>query len=171
MQLDLMQVFATLLAFLLIIVLVQMTVNGWPESQPALRFRTSFYLSLLGLFEALGSGLLMYLNPWSSFNYFSSFLLGTVVLGLAFPSYLAHRKVREEIAVSLESTPILVLRKSAVNSLAVALALVVCSIVFTWSGELSNDTMFAILGVILIIALVTHNISAVYYLQRQHSEG
>ncbi len=171
LQLDLMQVFATLLVFSLVIVIVYATVNGWPESQPAKRFEVSLYLSLLGLFGVLGSGLLIFLEPWSSWIHFPSFLTGTVMLGMAFPSYLAYRTVREETDVSLCMTPIIVLRKSAGNSLAVALALVVSLIAATWFRELPNDSMFAISMLILIIVLVTHNVSTVYYLQREHSEG
>jgi hypothetical protein len=169
LQLDLMQVLSTLLLFSLVFVVVIMTVTGWPETQPKHRFRTFFYLSLLGLFAASGSILFMYLNPWASWFHFPELLLGVVILGVAFPGFLAYRAVREETDENLNRVPIIVLQKSARNSLAVALAAVVSLIQITWHGELSNDLLFLSCWLFLIMILVTHNISTVYYMQRNHS--
>ncbi|MHA2349222.1 MAG: hypothetical protein ACXADL_06270 [Candidatus Thorarchaeota archaeon] len=170
MQLDMMQIIPILLVFSLIFAVVVMAVTGWPKMKPKERFRTFFYLSLLGLFGASGSGLFMILDPWASWFHFPSFLLGVVILGLAFPSFLAYRTVREEIDETLNRIPIIVLQKSARNSLAVAMAAIVSFIQITWLGELSNNLLFLSGWLILIVILVTHNISTIYYVQKLHSD-
>ncbi|MHA2323398.1 MAG: hypothetical protein ACXACG_17355 [Candidatus Thorarchaeota archaeon] len=168
MQLDLMQVFSTLLVFSLVFAVVIITITGWPETKPKHRFSVFFYLSLLGLFGASGSGLFMYLYPWEFWFHFPSLLLGVVILGVAFPGFLAYRTVREETNETLNRFPIIVLQKSARNSLAVALAAIVSLIQITLYGELSNDLLFLGCWLFLIMILVTHNISTVYYMQRKH---
>ncbi|MHA1958457.1 MAG: hypothetical protein ACW968_16215 [Candidatus Thorarchaeota archaeon] len=170
MQLDMMEILPILLMFSLIFVVVVMAVTEWPKMKPMDRFRTFFYLSLLGLFGASGSGLFMILYPWESWFHFPSFLLGVVILGLAFPSFLVYRTVREEIDEIFNRIPIIVLQKSARNSLAVALAAVVSFIQITWLGELSIDLLFLSGWFILIMILVTHNISTVYYMQKLNSD-
>ncbi|MHA2286811.1 MAG: hypothetical protein ACXABZ_13175 [Candidatus Thorarchaeota archaeon] len=134
MQLDMMQIIPILLVFSLIFAVVVMAVTGWPKMKPKERFRTFFYLSLLGLFGA------------------------------------AYRTVREEIDETLNRIPIIVLQKSARNSLAVAMAAIVSFIQITWLGELSNNLLFLSGWLILIVILVTHNISTIYYVQKLHSD-
>ncbi|MHA2150162.1 MAG: hypothetical protein ACXAAN_16105 [Candidatus Thorarchaeota archaeon] len=170
MQLDLMQVLSTLLAFSLVLAIVIATVTGWPESKLKYRFEVSFYLSLLGLFSVLGSGLLMYFEPWSFSFHYSSMLWGVVLFGMAFPSYLVHKSVREETDESRGKFSIIVLHKSARNSLAVALAAVVSFISFVPYNELLDGSLFLGGWLVLVMILVTHNISTVYYLRRQHTE-
>jgi uncharacterized membrane protein len=165
-----MLVLGAFLGFSLVIVIVQMTVTGWPEIQPKLRFEVSFYLSLLGIFGILGSLLFIYLEPWSTWFNFSSLLMGIVLLGMAFPSCLAYRQVRGETDATLSRTPLALLHKSAGNSLAVALAAVVSLLIATWQGAVP-DSFISISGwSILFLVLITHNISTIYYLQKQHSE-
>ena len=165
------QILSTLFVFSVVFAVVIITVTGWPETKPKHRFRVFFLFSFWGLFQASGSGLFLYLYPWASGVHFPSFLFGVVILGVAFPSFLAYRTVREETDETLNRFPNTVLQKSARNSLAMALAAVVSLIQIAWYLELSNDLLYLSSWLFLSMILVTHNLSTVYYIQRKHSEG
>ncbi len=170
MQLDLFQVLVTLLAFSLVLVIVINSVTGWPESQPKYRLEVSLYLSLLGLFLTLGFGLLMYLELWTFWTHYTNVVLGGVLFGMAFPSYLVNRSVREETDESQRKFSTTVLHKSARNGLAVAVAAIVSFILIAPVAELLNDSLFLGGWLVFVMILVTYNISTVYYLRRQHAE-
>ena len=157
---------AVLLVFSLVVIVSFMTVTGWPESQPKLRFEVSLYLSLLGLFAVLGSGLTMYLDPWSLQSSSVNLLVGAVLLGMALPSYLAYRGVRNKVDGLPDGIPTTALRKSAVNSLAVALGAIASLALITLYNGLPEESLYIICVLVLVLVLATHNISTIYYLRR-----
>ncbi|MCK4245463.1 MAG: hypothetical protein KAX20_07555 [Candidatus Omnitrophica bacterium] len=162
---DLTLIIAVMGFFPLVVVIVIMTVTGWPVTKFDHRFEMYTYLSTLGLLLTVGSGLLMYFFPWESWFHFPDFLLGVVILGVAFPGYWAHRGIGKEASTIAYKDPIFIVQKAASDTLSVAFAAVVTIILVSSYGFFSIDVLVVVGWLILIIMLITCNLLTVYYVR------
>lgn len=169
MQLEPLQALTVVVFFLLVLVLVHMTVTGWPESLGSNKLANSYYLTLLGLFSTTGNLLLLFFDSLGSWLYFPSLLLSVVVLGFSFPSYLTFRKTENMAKFHQDTDLSYVLKRSILNAFAVSFTSIICLIAFTWNGEFQNESLLFVLVLTLAMILITHNVSTIFYLYRHKS--